>query len=783
MKPTSLSLHTLMYIIGLFTLTTTVARAATYEVGPHQPYTCLSTVPWASLAAGDTVNIHWRSQPYREMILISTHGTAAKPITVQGVADPATGQLPVIDGQNAVQSAALPYHDKGYSGQILYQLGPVMVGPPLGNGYNNVPSYITIQNLIVRNANQNYTFTDYTGHTTHYHPFASAIYVEGAQHLTLRNCTLTGSGNGLFLNSKYGGSGVSKDILIEGNSIYGNGNVGNDHMHNVYTEADGIVFQYNNIGDVAAGSFGSALKDRSAGTVIRYNWIGGGGHCIDLVETQGGAGYIDQQPSYNQTFVYGNVLWNGPQGATTLVHYGGDQWNYTYYRRGTLYFYDNTVVTQANQRSDPQQATDRYQTQMFKLPTLGETAKQPVEEVVNCDNNIIYNIPRTPGRHASSLEMLATDGTGTLNLGRNWLSPGTVAYHPIYQGNFIGTITGWQNTLFGDSEGKNDPGFVNPATYDVHLRPESSCISAGGTLLLEEQGLFGVYYQYQAPLSGTLRRGNSGGPDLGAFGYGLPIPVPTYKLSGRVTCKGAGLGDVTVSAGNGTSATTAADGTYSISSLPPGIYTIEAAKAGFIISSVQTVTLDADQSEVDFTAQATYNLSGRVTYQGTGLSGVTVSAGNGTSATTAADGTYTLTGLLPGTYTVSAAKTGYTFSATQSVQVAANKQNVKFIGYSNAKPAQLVSFALSSYTVKSYERPVGTITLNRPVPTAVGHVTVTLTSSNPKLAQVTNFEMWAPLSSKTFEVVTFAVTTPTDVVITASCGGVTKTVILTVMPR
>jgi hypothetical protein len=63
----------------------------------------------------------------------------------------------------------------------------------------------------------------------------------------------------------------------------------------------------------------------------------------------------------------------------------------------------------------------------------------------------------------------------------------------------------------------------------------------------------------------------------------------------------------------------------------------------------------------NFTATGSLTISGTITSGGNGLPGVTVSAG-GKSATTAANGTYTITQLPPGTHTVAPSKTGYTFT-------------------------------------------------------------------------------------------------------------------------
>lgn len=86
----------LCFLVFLASACLSPALAATYEVGPGKPLTSIGAVPWATLQAGDTVLIHWRSTPYKEKWVIARQGTAAQPITVSGVPGPA-GQLPVSD--------------------------------------------------------------------------------------------------------------------------------------------------------------------------------------------------------------------------------------------------------------------------------------------------------------------------------------------------------------------------------------------------------------------------------------------------------------------------------------------------------------------------------------------------------------------------------------------------------------------------------------------------------------------------------------------------------------
>jgi len=79
----------------------------------------------------------------------------------------------------------------------------------------------------------------------------------------------------------------------------------------------------------------------------------------------------------------------------------------------------------------------------------------------------------------------------------------------------------------------------------------------------------------------------------------------------------------------------------------------------------------------------TYTILGQVRDGGSNpISGVTVSAGTGSSATTDASGAYTITGLITGTYTLTPSKSGWTFSpATRTVSVPPDATEKDFTGY------------------------------------------------------------------------------------------------------
>ncbi|MBI4915136.1 MAG: PPC domain-containing protein, partial [Acidobacteria bacterium] len=144
--------------------------------------------------------------------------------------------------------------------------------------------------------------------------------------------------------------------------------------------------------------------------------------------------------------------------------------------------------------------------------------------------------------------------------------------------------------------------------------------------------------------------------------------APTYSISGTVS--GAIAAGVTINLTGAATAstTTAADGTYSFSSLANGSYTVTPSRSGYTFSPTSTaVTISgANQTGKNFvaTAVATYSISGTVS--GAIATGVTVNltgAGTG-STTTDGSGNYAFSGLANGSYTVTPSLSGYTFSPT-----------------------------------------------------------------------------------------------------------------------
>lgn len=474
-------------IVGLVLLLASLAHATTYEVGPGKPLANVGDVPWEALNAGDTVLIYARPTPYREKWVISRAGTANAPITVRGVQD-AGGNLPVISGDNATTRLQLDYTNESR--------GVIKIGTA---SPDVLPQYIVIENLDVRSARPGYTFTDDTGTAgVAYGANAAAIYVERAQHLTIRGCTLHDAGNGLFVGIF---NGDTQDVLVDGNYIYDNGNVGSAFEHNNYTAAVGIVFQRNRFGPLRPGCDGNNLKDRSIGTVIRYNWIESGNRQLDLVDAEDDPSLITD-PRYRTTFVYGNVLIE-PDGAgnSQIVHYGGDSGDPTIYRKGVLHFFNNTVVS-----------TRAGNTTLLRLSTNDETA--------DVRNNLVYVA-------ASGDKLAMLDSDGALELRGNWFKTGFVASHS----GLTGTIATPVANVVGAS-----PGFVDETGQDFTLTAASAARDAATSLnaaVLPANDVVRQYVKHQLDQA----RPSVGPRDIGAFelASGGPTATPSVTATAGAT--------------------------------------------------------------------------------------------------------------------------------------------------------------------------------------------------------------------------------------------------------
>jgi len=366
----------------------------TYEVGPGKKLSSVGDVPWEKLGKGDRVLIHARPQPYREHIVLSAIGTADAPVRVCGVPD-ASGKLPVLSGNGGTTRSRI-----GLRYPAVLERGLVVFALQEGQRWGQKPSHIQLSGLEIRDAHPtSAAFTDHKGEKRRFRDNASAVFIERGAHISVTHCVLTNSGNGFFTASGDSEEMVSRDIALLASHVYGNGVEGSYRMHNAYTEAIGMLYEGNRFGPLRSGATGNAIKDRSAFTTVRYNWIEGGAHLLDLVDAEDSYQLTSGDPRYHQVFVYGNVMMNGPKDGSSLIHFGGDTGIERIYRKGPLFFVHNTVIIRGSE-------SQRYFTSLLRLETNAQRAIAV--------NNVIY----VDGSTRPTWLKYA----GQLSLGRNWVN-------------------------------------------------------------------------------------------------------------------------------------------------------------------------------------------------------------------------------------------------------------------------------------------------------------------------------------------------------------------------
>ena len=356
----------------------------TYDVGPGQQYTELTNIPWLSLQAGDVVNIHYRATPYKTKVGLRAQGTANAPVYINGVTD-ASCNRPAISGDGAVTATDAVTNQFGVAAGITGAGVFTIFRLPTDDRDTFVPGYITIQNLKISGARSTYTYKDHNGATQNYWDGAAAIYAVRVAHLSVENCEITDNGNGVFTNSR-GGSAVdfSSYLVFRRNQVYLNGNPGRSTEHNFYTQGYRVLFEGNDIGQAYGGS---SLKDRSSGTVIRYNKIVASARALDLVETE--EEYfqnIQNDPLNDYAWVYGNLIindyWQPLGNSVRPIHWGFDNTDFRA-RKNTLFFYGNTYVNRSN-------VSNTYYVGVFQIGANDDYLPHP-NAAVEASGNIFWN--------------------------------------------------------------------------------------------------------------------------------------------------------------------------------------------------------------------------------------------------------------------------------------------------------------------------------------------------------------------------------------------------------
>ncbi len=409
-----------------------------YSVGPGQSYASLGNVPWDTLGPGDTVRIFYKPTPYKEKIVIRTGGTPENPLRICGVSG-SNGERPVIDGNGARN---IPADKAAYTDYTPMEgLAVVMI---YNRDYDLKDSNIIIDNLHIKNGKNTFNYIRTDGSSNPYEEGAACIRVQAGDNIVIRNNELENCGNGIFTMSQgYNEAHLTRNILIEGNYLHGHGQANSGRQHALYIQAIGATYQYNRFGPNTPRSSGTTLKERVAGSLIRYNWFeSGSSRALDLVEVEDAAPWYieaeyrrwaqnegepidaarlatvrEAEAAYRKTYVYGNFFEHigSRTVAGSLVHYGWDN-DPLLSRKGVLYFYNNTV-------SIRQDRDDSWRFRLFDMRLYNETPPvTPAQETVEAFNNIVYFAHETNGAEAAYLCM--GNNSGTINLGVNWISNG-----------------------------------------------------------------------------------------------------------------------------------------------------------------------------------------------------------------------------------------------------------------------------------------------------------------------------------------------------------------------
>lgn len=331
--------------------------------------------------------------------------------------------------------------------------------------------------------------------------------------------------------------------------------------------------------------------------------------------------------------------------------------------------------------------------------TLSTTAGVPLpyEPLV-----LVGPFPSTSAPGATYAQAVSTDGSGAA--AASALLPGTydvqVPGSPIHASFTIGTgqrhadvalsvpvavVSGTVTTSAGNPLAGVAVDLVDATGYAASTTTAadgtySLFVTSAGTFDLTASGsAFGAAVATGvtlAPGSGATVDWRSGTTSLSvtATEGGVPAPGATVALS----------------AGSGAAATppllvqTGADGSATIAPLAPGTYTVSVQAPGEA-TTVRPVTVTAGENNLSVPLSPGATIAGTVSGPSGPMAGATVRASGPVTeiAGTAADGSYSLVGLLPGTYDLSFSGTGAVPQITEGVAVPAGG----FVSVDSALPS------------------------------------------------------------------------------------------------
>jgi hypothetical protein len=204
-------------------------------------------------------------------------------------------------------------------------------------------------------------------------------------------------------------------------------------------------------------------------------------------------------PEFHESFVYGNVFVRADNGGS-MIHYGGDSGLFEDYRKGTLYFFHNTVFV-GNQSQE-----DYNEVAVFELSTN--------EEHLWSRNNLFFlAVPTTETKPVVLLGRRDGQVHGIADLAGDWIAAGMtpVAEIPGVPLPFDGEVVG-----FAPRPGGSDPGLVNAAAGDFHPAQGSPLIGAGVSLMGQVAEGYLPHFAYDEMTSG-IARDDEAAPTIGGL--------------------------------------------------------------------------------------------------------------------------------------------------------------------------------------------------------------------------------------------------------------------------
>ena len=552
-------------------VTVAITGLRTFNVGPSQTYEELDTVPWATMQAGDVVNIYYRESPYISRIGISVQATASNPFIINGVTD-SSGNRPKINGQGArTATGSMPGNSNNVFATNDETFGVITVKRKPSSSTTTNPAWISLQNLEVYGAASGNTAYNRDGSQTTW-GFSAGIWLQPSKDITIRNCVIRNNALGVFSQAKigYGVEGTTGEscsrIKLMYNRVYDNGAPGSDLYHNLYIQCFNPIIEGNYIGATITGN-GSSYKSRSSGEIIRFNYIVASARALDLVQpydendtvvTDG----ISFASDFGTDHVYGNIIVNPTAKAWRPIHYGGDNGYYgeqdpasspqnspTTYRR-QLYFWNNTFYSAGS--------SGAYQF-LFQL-SFPDTK-------VDMWNNII-------GMYGAST-MSLTQNSGTINMrGNNLLHSDSTFIDSVAPGGGYVTINRLGSII------ASDPLWTSPSNQDFSLGSGSPAVNVSTTLPVGVPSNiptnFKLEYYPRRQLNGLVIRPAIGNLDLGAIERdpnAPPISAPIFTSFPYLDSTDSYVVGSTVSGTDGTFIYGPATVTYQWQFSPTGLNT------------------------------------------------------------------------------------------------------------------------------------------------------------------------------------------------------------------